>query len=301
MRTYCLMIVFVLSGAGVALGQTRELILPVVVNGYVQAPLHYQTTFRIWNLSSAPAEVTLEAFNNSGAAVRILELFPIARAGTTTVFRLEPLGSAEAATYGDVPSFNGWARLTYPSSAAIQATAEIALIDAPPMPHPICHRPSSEIVATALIPGMAAAMKFSGVAVIRPYRAGGYALVNPSASTAATVFVSLLDLSGKLVAASTIELGPQQRTSQYLSEMLPGAPSDFMGSLRITGTATVAAGSLNVLLPEVKFSSVSVNALEPLACAQVIVAARNPLTGECRVFPMPCVVPDGWLIVSSCK
>jgi hypothetical protein len=30
-------------------------------------------------------------------------------------------------------------------------------------------------------------------------------------------------------------------------------------------------------------------------CAQVITYAINPQTGECCVYPNPCVVPDGWV------
>ena len=35
-------------------------------------------------------------------------------------------------------------------------------------------------------------------------------------------------------------------------------------------------------------------------CAQVITPAQNPETGECREFPTPCDVPEGWVIVDSC-
>jgi hypothetical protein len=30
------------------------------------------------------------------------------------------------------------------------------------------------------------------------------------------------------------------------------------------------------------------------ACIQVITYAINPVTGQCCVYPNPCVVPDGW-------
>lgn len=30
------------------------------------------------------------------------------------------------------------------------------------------------------------------------------------------------------------------------------------------------------------------------ACIQVITFAINPETGQCCVYPNPCVVPDGW-------
>lgn len=35
-------------------------------------------------------------------------------------------------------------------------------------------------------------------------------------------------------------------------------------------------------------------------CAQVITPARNQTTGECKQFPTPCDVPEGWTRVSGC-
>ncbi len=39
---------------------------------------------------------------------------------------------------------------------------------------------------------------------------------------------------------------------------------------------------------------------DELICAQVITPAQNPETGECREFPTPCDVPEGWVTVDSC-
>lgn len=35
-------------------------------------------------------------------------------------------------------------------------------------------------------------------------------------------------------------------------------------------------------------------------CAQVITLAKDPETGECKEFPTPCEVPEGWEKVGSC-
>ncbi len=40
---------------------------------------------------------------------------------------------------------------------------------------------------------------------------------------------------------------------------------------------------------------------EPEMCAQVITSARNSKTGECKDFPTPCDVPEGWEKVASCN
>src|SRR5438132_13900988 len=142
---------------------TQELILPVAVNGYVKAPIHYQTTLRIVNLSAKPVQVTAEAYQNNGTAVQIFDLFPIVILGTKKVFNIDPLGSIEAFTAEDVPDLNGWIRLTYDTKANILATAEVSLISAPVGPHPICLRPSTDIITTAQVPAIAAATKLGGV------------------------------------------------------------------------------------------------------------------------------------------
>lgn len=36
-------------------------------------------------------------------------------------------------------------------------------------------------------------------------------------------------------------------------------------------------------------------------CAQVITPAKNQKTGECKEFPTPCDVPEGWEKVASCN
>src|SRR5262245_49486339 len=281
--------------------QTQEQILPVVLNGYIRDPLHYQTTIRVVNLSTLPFDVTLEAYQNDGTPIRILELFPIAKTGTKTALNLPASGSVEVFTYGDVPSLNGWVRLTYPASGSIQGTAEVAVINAPVGPHPICQRSSNEIVTSVQVPAVLAAQRFSGVAVIRPNRKGGFALVNPSPMASAAVFLSLMDPSGNFVGSATVEVPPQGRVSRLLTEYFPNASMNFMGSLRIASSAPIAVGAVNLIFPEGKLVDVALTAAPPVACIQVLAPARNPLTGECRVFPTPCDIPDGWQRTSSCN
>lgn len=279
----------------------QELILPVVVNGFVKAPLHFQTTVRIVNLSNTATEVALEGFQNDGTPTRLFGLFPIELPGTKSVVKIEPLGSVELFSAGDIPSFNGWIRVTHDPAVTLQASAEVVLINAPPAPHPICRRPSTEVVTSAQAPAVAAARKFSGFAVLRPNRTTAYAFSNPSTTHTAEVFLSLLDFSGKLVATGTIKVPPQGRISKFLTELLLNPPSDFMGSLRVTSASSIGLGALNTLHPEGELTSVVVSSPPPLVCPAVIQPARNPLTGECRAFPTPCDVPEGWNKVAACN
>jgi len=300
MRHLLIAVALSLAFAEIAQAQTQELILPVAVNGYVRPPIHYQTTVRIVNLSGSAVQVTAEAYQNDGTAVRIFELFPIARSGTKTVFNIDGFGSIEAFTAEDVPDLNGWIRLMVDATANIQATAEVSLINAPVGPHPICSHPSTEILTTVQIASVTASKKFAGVAVIRPNRTSGYAIVNPSATDSLTAFLSLFDPAARLVGSATVVIPPQARVSRMLTEFFPGATADLMGSLRVTATAPVAVGAIHVLFPEGKFVSLTVQPVSTSACAQVIAPAMNPLTNECRQFPTPCDVPEGWQPVQSC-
>ncbi len=301
MRRLILITCTFMAASQIASGQSQELILPIVVNGYVKPPIHFQTIFRIVNLSTTTTEVTLEAYQNDGSPVRLLELFPLPRPGTKTVLKIDPLGSAEAFTGEDVPSFNGWARVTFDPSANIQVSSEVALINGIVGPHPICHRPSTEIITSAQVLPVKAAVKFSAFAVNRPNRQSGYAFINPSSTDTVDVFLSLLDSSGKLAASGNLKIPPQGRISKLLPELVNNPPSDFMGTLRVTTASgpLIGVGALNVLFPEGKFVELPVTPVSAV-CPAVQQAARNPLTGECRVFNSPCVIPEGWLLVESC-
>jgi hypothetical protein len=284
-----------------AFAATQDLILPIALNGYTTPPVHYQTIIRIVNMSPTAVDVTLEAYENDGKPIRILELFPVARPGTKTVFSIEKGGSVEAFTAEDTPSLNGWIRLTFDYAASILASAEVALINAPVGPHPICVRPSTEIVTSVQMPAMSPARKFSGFAVLRPNRKSGYSIVNASSTDTATVYLSLMDFGGKFVSSGTVQIPPQGRVSRFIHELLPDAPSDFMGSLRITSTTSVGFGGVNILFPEGEFTGIVVTPAPPVICTTVLAPARNPLTNECRVFPTPCDVPDGWVPAASCS
>lgn len=58
--------------------------------------------------------------------------------------------------------------------------------------------------------------------------------------------------------------------------------------------AALAFVLLSILsLPKMSFADCPRKAYSG-ACIQVITYATNPYTGECCVYPNPCVVPDGW-------
>ncbi len=301
MRKALLPGIFVLLFSTFAAAQTQNLILPVVLNGSAVPPTHYQTTVRILNMGTSSVSVTLEAFQNDGTAVRVLDLAAAPDAGTKSVIPIDAGGSVEVFTAEDVPPLNGWIRLTYDARANIQATAEASVIKAPVGPDPVYMRASTDLLTSVQIPGMSASTRLSGFAVIRPYRQSAFAIVNPSTTQTANVFLSLMDLSGKLVASGIVQIAPQARVSRFVREFLPDAPQDFIGSFRITSSVAVALGGVNVLLPDGDFTGIGVTAPPSRVCAQIVVSARNPVTNECRSFGSSCDVPDGWLQTASCN
>lgn len=278
--------------------ETRDLYLPVVVNGYIQRPVHLQTMVRIVNLGDSAVSVVFEAYRNDGTATRLFELFPVERDGTRTVFEIPGRGAVEAFTLGDIPSFDGWARLTLPASAEVEASAEVAVINGVVGPHPICHRPSNEILATATIQAVDSGNYGSSFAVNRVHRQTALALVNPSTERKATVRFSLLDLSGNLVASGRRELEPQTRLSEPLSQLLDNPPADSMAVLWIQADEPISVATIQMLFPDGKFASAPVS-LRRVACALALTPARNPLNRECVVFQDSCI-PVGWQNVESC-
>src|SRR6266542_3540996 len=53
-------------------------------------------------------------------------------------------------------------------------------------------------------------------------------------------------------------------------------------------------GIPDVDCPDGQFVDAGTTEARPFACIEMVTPARNPLTGECREFPTPCDVPEGW-------
>ncbi|MFZ5933076.1 MAG: DUF5667 domain-containing protein [Patescibacteria group bacterium] len=54
-------------------------------------------------------------------------------------------------------------------------------------------------------------------------------------------------------------------------------------------------------IEEKKLALASAPSPEEPACIQVVTPAKNPTTQECKNFPTPCDIPDGWIRVDSCE
>jgi len=57
MQRFALALILAVAAPAAARAEMQELMLPVVVNGYVREPLHYQTTFRFVNLLGVPSSL----------------------------------------------------------------------------------------------------------------------------------------------------------------------------------------------------------------------------------------------------
>lgn len=168
----------------------------------------------------------------------------------------------------DLPWTNGWARLRWAGSAALQAHAEIMMIAAPPVRCLlICNRPSTEIISSIQLPSIRPAQEFYLPVTIAQNRQTALALVNPSATNPVQIKLTLSDESGKPAALGfpadlKISLHPRQRTSQFLWQLYVESsaltvvtpfPERFHGSLRIAADAPVVASAIHMLFPEGKY------------------------------------------------
>ena len=55
--------------------------------------------------------------------------------------------------------------------------------------------------------------------------------------------------------------------------------------------------TLEPKLPQNNSGSVTNTKEENAVCIQVLTQAENPNTGEVKIFPNPCAVPEGWHIL----
>lgn len=84
------------------------------------------------------------------------------------------------------------------------------------------------------------------------------------------------------------------------------APSETTATSSSGGGGGGGGGGANATKNKTANLNQSLSPVEPgkpagnEVCAQVITPATNPATGECKEFPTPCDVPQGWVKVDSC-
>jgi hypothetical protein len=254
---------------------TNEAILPIVVNGAVGENSHYQTIFTVLNASSQDVHVTLEVFNGEGKAAGVFcsPLEPPPSSVTTT---LTPGAELFRFTSADLPFLNGWARLRWDGSSSVLAGAELTLVAAPPdRCLLVCNRPSNEKLSSAQIPAVRPAREFRFPLTLNRNRQTAMAIVNPSSVDTLIASITVLDGSGSNAELGIpnhfeVKIGPQQRVSKFVWEMVIEAtptfapvpfPEGFQGSVIVSSTSDFALGALNIMFPEGKF--VSVPAVSP--------------------------------------
>ena len=258
------------AAARLAFGQTREVIVPIVMNGIVERPTHYQTTFTVINLSDSAVEVRIEVRDKKGNAGSVF------CGPTAPLWELQQMLEAGAelhvSTSADAPLTEAWARITWSGAPAIIASAEVALITGEPEPCTRkCNRPSDEFLSSAFVPAVEAAREFRAPVTITKYRHTAFALCNPSPSETAHVRFKLLDESGNTYRGTSlsIDVPPRGRTSGMAWTFAvwcppcarpadPPPPEMFHGSAVITSDIPIAVGAFHMLSPEGKFVTASV-------------------------------------------
>jgi hypothetical protein len=136
----------------------------------------------------------------------------------------------------------------------------------------ICNRPSTEKISSVQVSAIRLARGFRLPVTLNRYRQTALALINPSATEAINVKVSILDASGEAARLGVpdtfeVKIGPLERISKFLWRMalehsvltviLP-VPENFQGSLVLAADQPFAVGALNIMFPEGKFVSIPV-------------------------------------------
>lgn len=248
----------------------NELILPLVVNGIVRHPTHFQATFTFLNLSDSTIQGTLAVYDNQGALeTGFLTCEPVVKPPEALEFSIPPKGLFHHSGITDVELLDGWGRVTWEGpDAALKASAELTLLKDDPRPClVICNRSSDDVITGFQDEGRVTATGFRAAAIITPNRHTAFALVNPSETETATVDLVVVDRSGQSVDGNSFVIPPLGRLSHFLWDLAilgkvfivpPVPPEDFHGSVQVTSDSPIAVSGVHVLLPEGKYINLPV-------------------------------------------
>lgn len=95
---------------------------------------------------------------------------------------------------------------------------------------------------------------------------------------------------------------PANNSVKQSLDSLVGQDVKIFGKLyQVTETKTGQESFKLIVVERVENLSRSIiPPIQPPICAQVITPAKDPKTGECKEFPTPCDVPQGWVRVDRC-
>ena len=117
---------------------------------------------------------------------------------------------------------------------------------------------SGAVISTAGVPATTPLLKQATVAVRDNTSNTGVAIAYPGTG-AATVTFQLLDKSGALlVPAIAKNLGSNNQTALFISELFPNAPTTITGTLRILSDQPVAVVALLIVQPQGLLSTIPV-------------------------------------------
>ncbi len=248
------------------------LVSPVVVQGDLLPTRHFQTTFRILNLTDRAITLRVEGVSNDGEVERIFCPGPVV-GGPERTFFLAPDGVINEGGGGS--AFNGWARITSDEAdlaASVQVVTEVSIVEGQidPCPGVICHRPSSEVFSSVQLPAVNPANRFRSQGIITPHRESAFAIVNPSDQDRAHIQILARRPNGDGFDSTETVLEPGARISLLLFDLLilnknfivpPVRPTDYHGSVEIVSDIPIAVSGIQVLLPQAKLLNLPVEAL----------------------------------------
>ncbi len=236
-----LLVTVVIAGAAPAprrsvITGSADVVFPHIADGG-----QWTTSFTLMNLSTKPSPYTLSFFGDDGSPLTLVILGIGAASGVTGT--LEVNGSVVLQTAGGGSIRQGWAQLDYTEQMAGFAVFK-------------SHRPGFEDSEAAVPLGSYYEHRFVMAFDNTAGYVTGVAIVNPSQTVTATVFVTFRDESGNQIQLDSFTMGPLTHTAFSVPEFYPQV-ADRRGVVEFSTSSAALAGLGLRFNPAGSFTSTS--------------------------------------------
>ena len=268
--------VFILSLTVMGFGQATTFYYPQVANG-LQGSVRWKTKIFVLNPAASgtsTASVTIQLFKDVPTLSAVGTPFnsivftdengAVVNSGNTFSFQIAGGQSRQYVSTGDGDYGGGYAVVT--SNVLINGSAVFSEFDG-----------SGRLLGEAGVAASSAVTKQAlFVDTIGNYDVG-FALVNPSAQGVANVSVALLNSSASVVATTTLNLGGNNHTAQFVGiNLFPTAPK-LAGTMQITGSVPLTTVALRFdpsysVFTSMPPSTIASLLMEPLNALQRLVS-----------------------------
>ena len=248
--------------------ESQEWILPSLAAIQAGKLLRIQSSLSLANSSNLVAASRLEVFDSRGAAIALEDVSCSHPESDPSSFEMAPRSQMAVTIGGAKSGFSGWARLRSTGPGQVRPQVQLSLLRASAEDCPLIDTVSShDILTTVYLSATRPGLEFSASGAITEFRESAFSLVNPSADETALIHVVANREDGTPFDANEIHLEPGHRLSLMLFELLiegknsvlpPLRPTDFRGQVRFSSDVAFAVGAQQVLLPEGKWTELTV-------------------------------------------